>query len=101
MKKYSELYSGSLCNLFKLALVLASFGFARYTVSTSPNKDETAVRGYGRSLWVLVVLMSRKGNFFTHVSLTCSPGGGGALHSNRLMGMCRWMGSHFHDWIGS
>ena len=18
---------------------------------------------------------------------------------NRLMGMCRWMGSHFHDWI--
>ena len=27
------------------------------------------------------------------------PGGGGALPSNRLMGMCRWMGSHFHDWI--
>ena len=25
---------------------------------------------------------------------------GGALPSNRLMGMCRWMGSHFHDWIG-
>ena len=22
-----------------------------------------------------------------------------ALPSNRLMGMCRWMGSHFHDWI--
>ena len=33
-----------------------------------------------------------------------SPGGGGggaegAFPSNRLMGMCRWMGSHFHDWI--
>ena len=28
------------------------------------------------------------------------PGGGGGAHpSNRLMGMCRWMGSHFHDWI--
>ena len=29
------------------------------------------------------------------------PGEGGArlLPSNRLMGMCRWMGSHFHDWI--
>ena len=27
------------------------------------------------------------------------PGGGGALPSIRLMGMCRWMGSHFHDWI--
>ena len=26
-------------------------------------------------------------------------GGGGALPSNRLMGMCHWMGSHFHDWI--
>ena len=19
--------------------------------------------------------------------------------SNRLMGMCHWMGSHFHDWV--
>ena len=27
-----------------------------------------------------------------------SPGGGGALPYKRLMGMCRWMGSHFHDW---
>ena len=27
------------------------------------------------------------------------PGGrGGGLPYNRLMGMCRWMGSHFHDW---
>ena len=25
--------------------------------------------------------------------------GGGALPRNRLMGMCHWMGSHFHDWI--
>ena len=25
-------------------------------------------------------------------------GGGGALPINGLMGMCRWMGSHFHDW---
>ena len=24
---------------------------------------------------------------------------GGALPSNRLMGMCRWMGSHFQNWI--
>ena len=22
-----------------------------------------------------------------------------ALPYKRLMGMCRWMGSHFHDWI--
>ena len=25
--------------------------------------------------------------------------GGRALPSNRLMGMCRWMGSHFYHWI--
>ena len=24
---------------------------------------------------------------------------GGTLPSNRLMRLCRWMGSHFHDWI--
>ena len=24
---------------------------------------------------------------------------GGVLPYKRLMGMCRWMGSHFHDWI--
>ena len=27
------------------------------------------------------------------------PGGGGALPYKRLMGMCRWMGSHFHNWF--
>ena len=25
--------------------------------------------------------------------------GGGVLSSKRLLGMCRWMGSHFHNWI--
>ena len=24
---------------------------------------------------------------------------GGGLPSKRLLGMCRWMGSHFHNWI--
>ena len=24
---------------------------------------------------------------------------GGLLSYKRLMAMCRWMGSHFHDWI--
>ena len=32
-------------------------------------------------------------------SASYSRGGGGALPSNRLMGMWRSMGSHFHDWI--
>ena len=26
------------------------------------------------------------------------PGRGGVLPSKRLLGMCRWMGSHFHNW---
>ena len=26
-------------------------------------------------------------------------GGGGLLSHRRLMGMCRWMRSHFRDWI--
>ena len=30
---------------------------------------------------------------------TGGPGGRGVLHYKRLVGMCRWMGSHFHDWI--
>ena len=30
---------------------------------------------------------------------TTHPGGGGVLPYKRLMGMCPWMGSHFHDWI--
>ena len=46
-------------------LVLASFRFARYTALMSPTEDETAVHGYGLSLSVLVVLMSRKANFST------------------------------------
>ena len=29
-----------------------------------------------------------------------SPGGrGGLLPDKRLMGVCHWMGSHFHNWI--
>ena len=29
------------------------------------------------------------------------PGGGGVLPYERLMGMCPWVGSHFHHWIDS
>ena len=44
------------------------------------------------------------GSFFnSHCKFLFSPFmpkvGGGVLHYKRLMGMCRWMGSHFHDWI--
>ena len=41
---------------------------------------------------------------FTACTASCQmglrkPGGGGVLPYKRLMGMCCWMGSHFHDWI--
>ena len=32
---------------------------------------------------------------------TVIPWGEGVLPYKRLMGMCRWMRSHFHDWIDS
>ena len=35
----------------------------------------------------------------TAIKVYLQPGGGGTIPSNRLMKMCRWMGSHFHDWI--
>ena len=31
-------------------------------------------------------------------AIALSPGGGIPPYK-RLMGMCRWMGSHFHDWV--
>ena len=32
------------------------------------------------------------------MSLAKAGGGGGAIPYTRLLRMCRWMGSHFHDW---
>ena len=32
------------------------------------------------------------------ILLMISARGGGVGPSKRLMGMCRWMGSHFHNW---
>ena len=34
-----------------------------------------------------------------NASPAANPGGGGVLPYKRLLGMCCWMGSHFHDWI--
>ena len=33
------------------------------------------------------------------VQLQVKVSGGGVLSYKRILGMCRWMGSHFHDWI--
>ena len=37
-------------------------------------------------------------NFRLHHLRLGGGGGGGVLPYKRLMGMCRWMGLHFHDW---
>ena len=34
-----------------------------------------------------------------HYKNSAVGGGGGVLPTNRLMGMCRWVGSHIHNWI--
>ena len=46
-----------------------------------------AVRGGFESI------LSWSGKFYINFA-----GGGGVLPYKRLMGMCPWMGSHFHDW---
>ena len=52
--------------------MLASFRLASYIVLTSSSKDETAVHGYGPSLLVLVVLVSRKVHFLYLFNISCS-----------------------------
>ena len=38
-------------------------------------------------------------DFYFHSTTIPPEGGGRVLPYKRLMGMCRWMGSHFYDWI--
>ena len=47
------------------------------------SRNTTTLEEHRQLLWVI----------------TSGTWAGGVLPSNRLMGMCRWMGSHFHDWI--
>ena len=39
------------------------------------------------------------GQFIGTMIVASNDPGGGVLPYKGLMGMCRWMGSHFHDWI--
>ena len=48
------------------------------------------IRGGGLDRWLLIEPGGRGRG---------AGGGGGLLPSSRLMGMCCWMGSYFHDWI--
>jgi len=52
------------------------------------------------SLTVICAILVRVTNVHVFISLALlTPVPGWVLPTNRLMGMCRWMGSHFHDWI--
>ena len=43
--------------------------------------------------------MNKSKTFVVNLLYTCRMlFGGVVLPSKRLLGMCRWMGSHFHNW---
>ena len=46
----------------------------------------------------LLSIFTHTQNRLRQTKLTPGVGGGGVLPYKRLMGMCRWMRSHFHDW---
>jgi len=47
-------------------------------------------------IWVSQCLQTLK--HLVNYRLQTEKSRGGVLPYKRLMGMCRWMGSHFHDW---
>ena len=51
------------------------------------------------TLGFLRLFSLKTGTDFALFGLESCPGVGAVLPYNRLMGMCGWMGSHFHDWI--
>ena len=69
------------------------------------NKTQNSFSDLRIYFWILPKKMHRKlqermaGNLSCFLLYSVLPWGGGVLPSNRLMGMCRWMGLPFHDWI--
>ena len=65
-------------------------------------KTRTALQSYEGSLYNLPQLETLPITLVGSIK-HAAPAGAvncqGVLPNNRLMGMCRWMGSHFHDWI--
>ena len=64
----------------------------RSSISFASRRKGTTAYNTGIQCITPIALRNR-----VPVSTLCIPGG--VLPCNRLMGMCRWMGSHFHDWI--
>ena len=61
---------------------------AFWVMNAAPGLSE------GNHAWFRMSVKSASGPFARQ-----GVGGGGVLPYKRLLGMCRWMGSHFHDWI--
>ena len=72
------------------ALRLQTLYFSKMIMETYNRDIQFIVDPGNKNKWILISSLS---------IFSLGLAGGGALPSNRLMGMCRWMGSHFYDWI--
>ena len=79
----SKLLSACECDNFYTILYLTSLN------------GKAAANQFGTSLYNFLSFVS----VLHHLLPQFAPWGGGVLPRSRLMGRCRWMGSHFHDWI--
>ena len=74
---------------------LSKKSFVRFKLlrsTRSKSNVKVALSSTSQSIMIITVFPVKLG------VLTQLAGGGGVLPYKRLMRMCRWMGSHFHDW---
>ena len=89
----------------RLALEKLMLGNMTIEWSADRQRRQTFGKGQERELHPDNLLKRKKtGPFFEHWQKGLALGQehwlpGRVLPYNRLMGMCRWMGSHFYDWI--
>ena len=71
-----------------LFFILCFAGISKWHISWAGNLNQTSS-----------LIRSHTGGRQVLSPLHHTTGGRGQLPYKRLMGMCRWMGPHFHDWI--
>ena len=72
------------------ALRLQTLYFSKMIMETYNRDIQFIIDPGNKNKWILISFLSI---FWFGLA------GGGALPSNRLIGMCCWMGWHFYDWI--
>ena len=72
------------------ALRLQSLCFSKMIMETYNRDIQFIIDPGNKNKWILISFLSI---FWFGLA------GGGALPTNRLIGMCRWMGWHLYDWI--